>query len=62
MHVRFNELRQPERIPMDGFFQHHRSRCIVVPHTRLDSRQAQNAFFQQSRLPDNPNLYGQLSA
>lgn len=45
-HVRFNDLRQPEAIPVaTDFASVIRSDVpIVVQHTRLDSRQAQNAL------------------
>jgi len=45
-HVRFNELRDPEPIPRDADYASviRSSVPIVVQHTRLDSRQAENAL------------------
>ena len=45
-HVRFNDLEDPERIPRDTpYAAVIRSTVpIVVQHTRLDSRQAENAL------------------
>jgi len=45
-HVRFNELSEPEPIPRDtDYASVIRSTVpIVVQHTRLDSRQAENAL------------------
>ena len=45
-HVRFNELANPERIPLDTDFASliESDVPIVVQHTRLDSRQAENAL------------------
>lgn len=45
-HVRFNELRQPAPIPRDTDYATviTSSVPIVVQHTRLDSRQAENAL------------------
>jgi hypothetical protein len=46
LHLRFNELSDPERIPTDtDYASVIRSDVpIVVQHTRLDSRQAANAL------------------
>lgn len=45
-HVRFNDLRDPEAIPVATDFASlvESSVPIVVQHTRLDSRQAENAL------------------
>lgn len=45
-HVRFNELQEPEAIPADTPFSSkiESDVPIVVQHTRLDSRQAENAL------------------
>jgi hypothetical protein len=45
LHVRFNELEDPEPIPVDTDFASVIASDvpIVVQHTRLDSRQAENA-------------------
>ena len=45
-HVRFNDLRDPEPIPSDTDFASviESDVAIVVQHTRLDSRQAENAL------------------
>lgn len=45
-HVRFNDLTDPERIPLDTDFASviESDVPIVVQHTRLDSRQAENAL------------------
>jgi hypothetical protein len=46
LHLRFNELDDPEPIPVDTPFASviESSVPIVVQHTRLDSRQAENAL------------------
>ena len=46
MHVRFNELTDPEPVPTDTDYASviESSVPIVVQHTRLDSRQAENAL------------------
>lgn len=45
LHVRFNELADPEAIPRDTDYASVESDVpIVVQHTRLDSRQAENAL------------------
>ena len=46
-HVRFNELDDPEPIPKDTDYASmiESDVPIVVQHTRLDSRQAENALF-----------------
>ena len=45
-HVRINDLDEPERIPVDTDFAMliESDTAIVVQHTRLDSRQAENAL------------------
>ena len=45
-HVRFNDLRDPEPIPADTDFASliESDVPVVVQHTRLDSRQAENAL------------------
>ena len=46
LHLRFNELEDPESIPVDTPFASiiESDVPIVVQHTRLDSRQAENAL------------------
>ena len=46
MHVRFNELTDPEPVPTDTDYASviESNVPIVVQHTRLDSRQAENAL------------------
>jgi hypothetical protein len=45
-HVRFNDLTDPEPIPLDTDFASviESDVPVVVQHTRLDSRQAENAL------------------
>lgn len=45
-HVRFNDLEDPERVPRDADFASliESDVPVVVQHTRLDSRQAENAL------------------
>ncbi|HYO13078.1 MAG TPA: sensory rhodopsin transducer [Thermoanaerobaculia bacterium] len=45
-HVRFNDLQDPEPIPLDTDFASliESDEPVVVQHTRLDSRQAENAL------------------
>ena len=45
-HVRFNELEEPEPVPLDTDYASviESDVPIVVQHTRLDSRQAENAL------------------
>ena len=45
-HVRFNDLKEPELIPLDTDFASviKSDVPIVVQHTRLDSRQSENAL------------------
>jgi hypothetical protein len=46
VHLRFNELSNPEKVPLDTPYASTivSDRPIVVQHTRLDSRQAENAL------------------
>jgi hypothetical protein len=46
LHVRFNDLKDPEIVPKETDFSCliESSEPIVVQHTRLDSRQAENAL------------------
>jgi hypothetical protein len=52
-HIRFNDLKDPEPIPHDTDFASviQSDVPIVVQHTRLDSRQAENAFSVQLLTP-----------
>ena len=52
-HVRFNDLREPEPVPLDtDYASVIRSDVpIVVQHTRLDSRQAENALMTTMAFP-----------
>lgn len=52
-HLRFNDLRDPEPIPLDtDYASVFRSNVpIVVQHTRLDSRQAENALLTTMAFP-----------
>jgi hypothetical protein len=45
-HVRFNDLTRPEPIPPDTHFASviESNVAVVVQHTRLESRQAENAL------------------
>ena len=53
IHLRFNELNDPEPIPRDtDYASVIRSDVpIVVQHTRLDSRQAENALMSTIAFP-----------
>ena len=53
VHLRFNELADPEQIPRDtDYASVIRSDVpIVVQHTRLDSRQAENALMSTIAFP-----------
>lgn len=46
MHLRFNDLEDPEKIPLDTDYASviKSDTPVVVQHTRLDSRQAENAL------------------
>ncbi len=52
-HVRFNNLKEPEPIPLDTDFASiiESDVPIVVQHTRLDSRQAENALLSTIAFP-----------
>lgn len=54
-HVRFNNLEDPEPIPHDTDFASviEADAPIVVQHTRLDSRQAENALMSTMAFPGN---------
>ena len=53
LHVRFNELENPEPIPHDTDYASviESNVPIVVQHTRLDSRQAENALLTTVAYP-----------
>ena len=55
LHVRFNDLKEPEPIPCDtDYASVIRSDVpIIVQHTRLDSRQAENALLSTMAFPGN---------
>ena len=52
-HVRFNNLEEPEPIPVDTDYASviESDVPIVVQHTRLDSRQAENALLSTIAFP-----------
>ena len=52
-HVRFNDLKDPAPIPTDTDYASviESNVRIVVQHTRLDSRQAENALFSTMAFP-----------
>ena len=54
-HVRFNDLQDPEPIPRDTDFASlfESDVPIVVQHTRLDSRQAENALLSTIAYTDH---------
>ncbi len=54
LHQRFNELRDPEQIPRDTDYSSVITSDvpIVAQHTRLDSRQAQNALITTIAYPN----------
>jgi hypothetical protein len=54
-HVRFNELEDPEPIPVDTAYSSviESDVPIVVQHTRLDSRQAENALLSTIAYASN---------
>lgn len=54
-HVRFNDLEDPEPIPRDTDYASviESDVPIVVQHTRLDSRQAENALLSTIAFADN---------
>ncbi len=53
LHLRFNELQHPEPIPRDTDYASviESDVPIVVQHTRLDSRQAENALMTTIAFP-----------
>lgn len=53
LHVRFNDLREPEMIPRDTDYSSviESDVPIVAQHTRLDSRQANNALLSTVAYP-----------
>ena len=53
LHVRFNDLREPETIPRDTDYSSviESDVPIVAQHTRLDSRQANNALLSTVAYP-----------
>jgi hypothetical protein len=55
LHVLLNELRDPETIPVDTPFAStiDSDQPIVVQHTRLDSRQSENALLSTIAFPGN---------
>ena len=54
-HVRFNDLKDPEPIPVDTDYASvvESNVPIVVQHTRLDSRQAENALLSTIAYASN---------
>lgn len=54
LHVRFNELEEPEPIPVDTDYASviESDVPVVVQHTRLDSRQAENALLSTVAYAD----------
>jgi hypothetical protein len=52
-HLRFNEFEDPERVPVDTPYASviNADVPIVVQHTRLDSRQAENALLSTIAFP-----------
>jgi hypothetical protein len=55
LHVRFNELKDPEQIPTDTDYASviESDVPIVVQHSRLDSRQAENALLSTIAYASN---------
>ncbi len=55
LHLRFNELQDPEPIPVDTAYSSviESDVPIVVQHTRLDSRQAENALLSTIAYASN---------
>lgn len=53
LHLRFNDLKEPEPIPRDTDYSSviRSDVPIVVQHTRLDSRQAENALLSTIAFP-----------
>jgi hypothetical protein len=56
LHLRFNELKEPEEIPKDTDFASviKSDVPVIVQHTRLDSRQAENALLSTIAFPVTP--------
>lgn len=56
-HVRINDLDDPEPVPRgtDYAIVVHSDQRIVVQHTRLDSRQAENALLSTIAFPASPD-------
>lgn len=54
-HVRFNDLKDPEPVPLGTDYASviESDVPIVVQHTRLDSRQAENALLTTIAYSDN---------
>jgi hypothetical protein len=54
-HLRFNDFQDPEKIPRDTPFSSVITSDVpvVVQHTRLDSRQAENALLSTIAFPGN---------
>ena len=52
-HVRFNNLKDPEEIPCDTAYSSliESDEPVIVQHTRLDSRQAENALLSTIAYP-----------
>jgi len=55
LHLRFNDLRDPEPVPRDADYASviESDVPIVVQHTRLDSRQAENALLSTMAFGDD---------
>ena len=53
LHLRFNDFADPERIPFDTAYSSliESDAPVVVQHTRLDSRQAENALLSTIAYP-----------
>jgi len=47
LHIRFNDFKDPEPVPFDTEYAAliESDEPVIVQHTRLDSRQAENALF-----------------
>ena len=55
LHLRFNELKSPEPIPHDTDYSSlfESDVAVIIQHTRLDSRQAENALMSTMAFPGN---------
>jgi hypothetical protein len=53
LHLRFNDLKSPEKVPLDTDYASifESDVPIIVQHTRLDSRQAANALMTTMAFP-----------